>query len=417
MPLPPPPTTLLLEPLLLGLLSLAANGPIVYFKEQFLDREGWTSRWVKSKHKSDFGKFVLNAGKFYGGLEKGKGLQRSQDARFCALSARFEPLSNKDQTLVVQFTVKCEQNVKCGDGYVKLFPKGLDQMDMRGDSEYIIFGPDICGPGTKRVHVIFNYKGKNVLINKDDEFTHLYTLIVQPDNTYEVKIDNSQVVGSLEDVWAFLPPRKVKDSDGSKLGGWGEQAKMDYPTDSKPQDWGKPEHISDPDAKKTEGWDEEMDKEWEPPVIRNPGYKGEWNPRQMDNLDYKGTWIHPEIDSPKYSPDTNSYACENFAVLGPDIWQVKCGTIFDNFLINDTAYAEQFGNETWGVTKAAEKQMKEKQDGVQRLKEEDKEKKHKEEKEADKDDDEEDKDEDEEEEDDEEEEEEDAAAGQAKDEL
>lgn len=28
-------------------------------------------------------------------------------------------------------------------------------------------GPDICGPGTKKVHVIFNYKGKNHLINKD----------------------------------------------------------------------------------------------------------------------------------------------------------------------------------------------------------------------------------------------------------
>lgn len=32
--------------------------------------------------------------------------------------------------------------------------------------------------------------------------------------------------------------------------------------------------------------------------------------------------------------------------------QVKSGTIFDNFLItNDEAYAEEFGNETWGVTK------------------------------------------------------------------
>ena len=28
-------------------------------------------------------------------------------------------------------------------------------------------GPDICGPSTKKVHVIFNYKGKNHLINKD----------------------------------------------------------------------------------------------------------------------------------------------------------------------------------------------------------------------------------------------------------
>ena len=39
---------------------------------------------------------------------------------------------------------------------------------MEGDSVYnIMFGPDICGPGTKKVHVIFNYKGKNLLVNKD----------------------------------------------------------------------------------------------------------------------------------------------------------------------------------------------------------------------------------------------------------
>lgn len=32
---------------------------------------------------------------------------------------------------------------------------------------WVCSGPDICGPGTKKVHVIFNYKGKNHLINKD----------------------------------------------------------------------------------------------------------------------------------------------------------------------------------------------------------------------------------------------------------
>ena len=47
-------------------------------------------------------------------------------------------------------------------------------------------GPDICGP-TKKVHVIIGYKGKNYLIKKDitaesDELTHLYTLIIKPDN-------------------------------------------------------------------------------------------------------------------------------------------------------------------------------------------------------------------------------------------
>ncbi|NWI02061.1 CALR protein, partial [Ptilorrhoa leucosticta] len=128
----------------------------------------WTRRWVESKHKPDYGRFVLTAGKFYGDAEKDKGIQTSQDARFYALSSRFEPFSNRDKTLVVQFTVKHEQNIDCGGGYVKLFPASLSQEDMHGDSEYnIMFGPDICGPGTKKVHVIFNYKGKNVLINKD----------------------------------------------------------------------------------------------------------------------------------------------------------------------------------------------------------------------------------------------------------
>ena len=67
---------------------------------------------------------------------------------------------------------------------------------MHGESEYnIMFGPDICGYSTKRVHVIFNYKGENHLIKKDvkckdDEGTHIYTLIVSPDNTYKVNPRN-----------------------------------------------------------------------------------------------------------------------------------------------------------------------------------------------------------------------------------
>ena len=73
MPPPPRPAMLLSVPLLLGLLGLAAADPAIYFKEQFLDGDAWTNRWVESKHKSDFGKFVLSSGKFYGDLEKDKG--------------------------------------------------------------------------------------------------------------------------------------------------------------------------------------------------------------------------------------------------------------------------------------------------------------------------------------------------------
>lgn len=66
------------------------------------------------------------------------GIQTSQDARFYGLSTKFKPLSNKDKPLVLQFTVKHEQNIDCGGGYVKLFDCSLQQDDMHGDSPYLI---------------------------------------------------------------------------------------------------------------------------------------------------------------------------------------------------------------------------------------------------------------------------------------
>ena len=62
-------------------------------------------------------------------------------SRFYALSTAFDKFSNKDKTLVVQFSVKHEQSIDCGGGYVKLFPSSLDPKKMTGDSEYnIMFG-------------------------------------------------------------------------------------------------------------------------------------------------------------------------------------------------------------------------------------------------------------------------------------
>merc|ERR1712004_384180 len=166
-----------------------------------------------------------------------------------------------------------------------------------------MFGPDICGYSTKKVHVIFNYEGKNHLIKedikcKDDEYTHVYTLHVKPDNTYEVFIDGASAkAGSLEEHWDMLKPKKIKD----------------------------------PEAKKPEDWDDEMDGEWEAPMINNPEFKGEWSAKQIDNPDYKGPWVHPEIDNPEYKEDKTLYSFKDISVIGLDLWQVKAGSVFDNF--------------------------------------------------------------------------------------
>lgn len=68
------------------------------------------------------------------------------------------------------------------------------------------------------------------------------------------------------------------------------------------QDWDKPEHIPDPDAKKPEDWDEEMDGEWEPPVIQNPEYKVRPPPLLNGRLWNEGGAVTPFLTTPSETP-------------------------------------------------------------------------------------------------------------------
>ena len=94
-----------------------------------------------------------------------------------------------------------------------------------------MFGPDVCG-FTQRTHVIFNYppKDDNLLIKEDvkcktDKLTHIYTLHIKPDNTFEVFIDNESVrAGKMEEAWDFLPPKMIKDPEQSKPEDWVDEA-------------------------------------------------------------------------------------------------------------------------------------------------------------------------------------------------
>jgi len=405
----------LLAVLALALCERVFSDKTVYFQDKFEDGDNYKQRWVESTFKgAEQGAFKLTPGKFYGDAEKDIGLQTSEDARFYGISAKLEPFSNEGKSLVIQFTVKHEQKIDCGGGYIKLYPKDLDQKGLHGDSPYsIMFGPDICGYSTKKVHVIFNYQGKNLLTKKeikckDDELTHLYTLIVNPDNSYVVKIDNEKVEsGKLDEDWDFLAPKVIPDPNAKKPEDWEDNEKIDDPTDTKPEDFDKPEFISDPDAKKPDDWDEEMDGQWAPPKINNPEYKGEWKPKQIDNPKYKGPWVHPQIDNPEYKADEFLYRYTSIGAIGFDLWQVKSGTIFDNILLtDDEKYAEQVGNETWGQTKDAEKKAKDLLDEEEKAREEEKRKEEEAQKESESKNDEADK-----------EEEESAEAGDEKDEL
>ncbi|CAA0827278.1 Calreticulin-1 [Striga hermonthica] len=345
-------------------LLLVVSSAKVFFEERFDD--GWENRWVKSDWKKDenlAGEWNYTSGKWNGDAND-KGIQTSEDYRFYAISAEYPEFSNKDKTLVFQFSVKHEQKLDCGGGYMKLLSGEVDQKKFGGDTPYsIMFGPDICGYSTKKVHAILTYNGTNHLIKKDvpcetDQLTHVYTFILRPDATYSILIDNSEKqTGSLYTDWSILPAKKIKDPTAKKPEDWDDKEFIPDPEDKKPEGYDDiPKEIEDPEAKKPEDWDDEEDGLWTPPTMPNPEYKGPWKAKKIKNPNYKGKWKAPMIDNPEFKDDPDLYVFPNLKYVGIELWQVKSGTLFDNILItDDPEYAKQVAEDTWGKQKDAEK--------------------------------------------------------------
>jgi len=360
---------------------LATISAKILFKEDFNDA-GWKNRWVvptKWRSQSELGEWKWTAGDFHVSAAD-KGIKTSQDARFYGLSAKMsEPFTNKDKDLVIQFSVKHEQELDCGGAYIKLLGD-IDQDKFGGDTPYhVMFGPDICGPANKKTHVIFNYppRNDNLLIKDEvkvetDKLSHLYTLHVKTDNTFEVFIDQESVrTGKLEEGWDFLLPKEIKDPNVSKPADWVDTKKIADPTDFKPEGYDDiAKEIPDPDAKKPDDWDDEEDGEWEPPMIDNPEYKGPWKPRMIENPDYQGEWVHPLIPNPAFVEDPELYVrCTNCMTVGFELWQVKSGTMFDDIIITDSLEeAQEYAAETFLKKKGPEKKALEEYEAAQEKK-------------------------------------------------
>merc|ERR1712232_965047 len=239
-----------------------------------------------------------------------------------------------------------------------------------------------------------SYKGNNVLKKSDLSYkqdgegtSHVYRLVLKPDNTVRVEIDEEKVYeGSMKDDWELLKPKEIADPEDKKPGDWSDASMIDDPEDKKPDDWVEEKRIVDADAKKPDDWDDEEDGEWEAPMKDNADYKGDWNAKRISNPAYKGIWEAKKIANPEYEDDDSVYKYEDFAFLGFDLWQVKGGTIFDNVIItDDTAEADSFAKK-WKDLSEVENAKKKEEDDAKKVADD-----KKDEKEDDDDDDEEDK--------------------------
>merc|ERR1740129_1683217 len=203
----------------------------------------------------------------------------------------------------------------------------------------------MCGY-TKRTHLIFSYKGKNVLKKSDLAYkqegegtSHVYRLIVKPDNTVRVEIDEEKIYeGSIKDDWEIL----------------------------------KPKEIADPDDKKPDDWTDEEDGEWEAPMKDNPAFKGEWFAKRISNPAYKGVWEAKKISNPEYEDDDSIYKYDDFGFVGFDLWQVKSGTIFDNVIITDDKGEADAFLQKWKALSEFEKAEKKKADEAKKAEDDEK---------------------------------------------
>jgi len=288
----------------------------------------------------------------------------AEDHRFYQISTPFSTVAdNSKEDLIVQYTVKQEVNQECGGSYVKLLPEGFDARTFNGDSEYsIMFGPDVCGP-ENRVHVIFNYKGKNYLTKKEfpspkDSKTHIYRLTVHPDQKYSLHIDGETKVDhvSLEDHWDLYQPRTVSDPNEVKPADWVDVKEIEDVTHVKPENYDSiPRYIADPEATQPEDWDTEADGDWEAPEIANPDFE-EWVPKFIANPAYQGEWKAAEIPNPEFKEDLD-LAHYKIGGLGLDLWQVKSGSIFDDFVVtSDASVADKYLDQ-WKTLFAEEKEV------------------------------------------------------------
>jgi len=318
--------------------------------------------------------------------------------------------------LVVQYEVKYQKGGNCGGGYLKLLEDGF-QSSPREFSDntpwVVMFGPDLTCPGTK-LHFIFRHKNpvtgeyeeKHLTggpVPTIDKATKLYTLVINPDNTYSVSVDNDEPkTGSLLTDFqpSVNPPQEIDDPEDKKPAEWVDVKRISDPAATKPDDWDedapyeivdedavKPEGwlddeplaIPDPDSDKPEEWDDEEDGDWIPPTVpnpkcadapgcgewnrplkANPAFKGKWYAPMIDNPEYKGEWAPRKISNPGYFEDnTPVKSLEKIGGVGIELWTMTEDILFDNLYIGHSPEdAKKFAEETFEVKKKIEGEVK-----------------------------------------------------------
>jgi calnexin len=374
-----------------------------YFHFQSFGDLAWRTSWTITGLENYTGKWETRPAAAPQALPGEELIFMTTEKSYYGLSTAFKtPLNPTDQTLVLQYEVRQQESLQCGGLYIKLFgDDNYAPATLCNETRYLImFGPDRCG-STNKVHFIFRHANpksgvieekhlKDPPTPKTDKNNHLYTLIVRPDNSFEILIDAESVKqGSLltDFVPSVNPPKEIDDPTDSKPSDWVDNEKMPDPDATKPDDWDEsqpefvkdpakldppegwlpdePKFVPDPAATKPEDWDDDIHGEWEPqtipnpkceaapgcgeyepPLVKNSLYKGKWRAPLIANPAYKGVWKARQIANPDYVEDLHPHNFGKFVGAGFELWMVNKEVGFNNVWIGtDEAAVHRWNKE------------------------------------------------------------------------
>ncbi|EAL71702.1 hypothetical protein DDB_G0271144 [Dictyostelium discoideum AX4] len=373
------------------------------FFEDFQDLGKSSSKWIKSSNQEYSGVIGFKAANDPID-ENDNGLVLTQAGKRYAITYQLShAIDNTNKELIVQYELQFQEGVTCSGGYIKLYTDREDFNVETVDSNTpysIMFGADVCG-SNDRIHFIVRHRNPITNVHEEklitakpsvrkDRVSHIYTLIIRPDNTFTIKVDDESVLdGSFHDSFtpAFNPPKEIDDPTDSKPSDWVDDAEIPEPGATKPDDWdedqplrindpqavkpsdwldNEPFLISDPSETQPPEWNEEDDGEWEAPSIENPKcasgqcgewviptianplYKGKWSAPMVANPLYKGEWKPRQIANPSYFNVENPYIVEPIIAVGIEVLSNTRDILFDNFIITHSQEeAQQLLQENW----------------------------------------------------------------------
>jgi calnexin len=363
------------------------------FFENFSDPDPF-HRWVPTNSSNYSGLWVAQQTYSVPTRKGERALVTENYSQNYAISHQFRhPIETRGKLLLVQYEVRSQYFFDCTSAVMTLYTDpAFNSSELNNDTSWFLsFGPYRCGDiNESRFHILKDgtvHKMKHPHWIPVDTVTHLHTLIIRKNGTFEVLLDDKSIRNGTFSA-DFDPPLfeapTIDDPRQKKPPDWDDRVYVPDPNGVKPADWDddaperipyaarltpppgwlvdEPPRVPRTDAKQPDDWDEDKMGKWRPPSMRNPACakapgcgpynppmvpnpkaRGKWKAKYVRNPNFKGEWKPAQIPNPSYHGQSTEFVIPPLTAIGFNIWAKNRDVAFTNIAIAN----EEEGIRAW----------------------------------------------------------------------